>query len=125
MIRRAKLFAAVALLLISITGCAWADSTGIDYSGKYYREVGACASPAMAGQLRDDSVVASRIWVQNVDVVVLESTPTYKLRVTGETEVHAGGVRIYSWTCETELDATSRRLTAELTAFELTRAPQS
>ncbi|MCU1410830.1 MAG: hypothetical protein JWR04_1537 [Rhodoglobus sp.] len=105
-------------LAVLLSGCAEFDETGVDYSGPYDREVGACASVAMAAKLRNDDGPVATIWARNITAEVTSEAPR-TLLVQGETQVRDGRLVVYDWSCDVTIDLSAQTLTAQVTSFEL------
>lgn len=105
----------------ALCGCSYLSfSDGVDYSGPYDNEVGACAEIAMKADLRDDDQPVGTIWVRNVTVEKLSISPDPRFLIEGETHTTDSRPRVYAWSCDVVVDVSGMTLTAELTDFTLT-----
>ena len=116
----AVIFAGTLLSLLALAGCSYFSfSDGVDYSGSYDQEVGACAEIAMKADLRADDGPVSTIWVRNVTVELLNDGAKRTMLIEGETHTSDTAQRVYAWSCDVAVDIPARTLTAEIIDFHL------
>jgi len=120
--RRGRLACLVLLATSSavLSGCSFLSfADGVDYSGPFENEVGACAEIAMKADLREDDAPVSTIWVRNVTVDDLSARAKPEVVVYGETHTSDSAPRVYAWSCDVVTDIAGKKLTAEILSFEL------